>query len=78
MRHAGRQPAWQHHLQTRTPRLVGADLLALRGGFTPVAGTRPPAALAAELDQEPPHAPQKRSEDLHPKARHAAPTALGY
>jgi hypothetical protein len=44
MRHAGRQPAWQHHPQNRTPRLVGvnrpAELLALCGRSTPESSRR--------------------------------------
>jgi hypothetical protein len=80
MRHAGRKPAWQHHLQTgphgSSAPIAGGAVGSPRQDY-PRNRTRRRRAVAAEMGQEPPLALQ-RSDDFAPKGRsHATPTAIG-
>jgi hypothetical protein len=79
MGHAGRQPAWQYHLQKQTPWPMRAnrrrDCWRWRQVYPRKQPPRP-TAVASDSGHNPPLALQKRLRDLRRKARHAAPTAI--
>ena len=84
MRHAGRQPAWQHHLQHRTPRPESADrragLLAPRGRTAPLSGRAGHRPWASGWGHKRTRAAQQNTErpvPLEPSPRWACPQISG-